>query len=140
MYLLDTCALSETTKIHPQQSVIDWFALQPNDALYVSAITVGELQRGVERMSASRRKSAIEKWIREEFLSRFHGRVVGIDTDTALYWGSFRATLESRGRKRPVLDGMIAATALVHDLTLVTRNVGDFKGTGVKLFDPWSGI
>lgn len=138
MYLIDTCTISEVTKVKPQQSVVEWLSLQRNEEMFVSVITIGEVMRGVERMPASRRRTVIERWMRNEFSEQFEGRVLSIDAEVAHHWGTLRASLENRGLKQPILDSFIAATALVHDLTLVTRNVSDFRATGVKLFDPWN--
>jgi toxin FitB len=137
-YLLDTCVISELIAKRPNQAVLDWLAAQvPND-LYLSVITIGELTKGVRRLPDSRRKSDLEHWLETDLLVRFSGRTPTLDLDTMILWGNLIARLEAQGRVLPLMDSLIAITALHGGFTLVTRNEKDFTGTGVTLINPFT--
>lgn len=138
-YLLDTCVLSEFTRRRPDQQVVHWLSTTDEDALFLSVLTIGEIQHGIERLDDSPRKSELRAWLMDELLPRFRGRVLPLDVQTLLVWGELTARLERQGRPLPVVDGLLAATALAHDLILVTRNHTDFALTGVRIFSPWEG-
>jgi predicted nucleic acid-binding protein len=104
---------------------------------YLSAVTIAELQRGISLLSMGRRRARIEHWFSSRFLADFRERVLPFDVDVARRYGALQAGTERAGARLPVLDAMIAATALEHNLAVVTRNTRDFKRTGVQVIDPW---
>ena len=136
-YLLDTCVISEYTKKRPEQSVLEWVANSVESDLRLSVLTIGEIKRGIERLSESERKTALQSWLNDDLRVRFGHRLVDIDADVMLTWGALTARLEKNGRLLPFVDSLIAATALRHNLILVTRNVSDFDGAGVQIINPW---
>lgn len=136
-YLLDTNVISELVAKQPSQKVIDWLDNIADERVYLSALTIGELKKGIERLPASQRKELLRDWLHEELLTRFIGRVLSIDTAVMLTWGQVTATLEQQGRKLPAMDSLIAALALKSGFTLVTRNEADFSDTGVTVLNPW---
>lgn len=135
-YLIDTCALSEFTKPRPSPAVDAWFAALPEDADFVSVLTLGELEKGIVRLATSRRRASLERWF-GQLRDRLAGRVLLIDEPVALEWGRIAARNDQAGTPVPVVDGLIAATAIVHGLSLVTRNTADMVRTGVPIIDPW---
>ncbi len=135
--LLDTCVLSEFISKKPNAGVVRWLQEQDEDCLFISAITRGELQYGVARLPLSQRRERLAQWLASDILDRFDGRVLVIDADVMLRWGTLRAQMEASGRSLPVIDSMVAATALFHDLLVVTRNAQDFADTGVQIVNPW---
>ena len=137
-YLLDTCVISEYTKKRPEQSVLEWVANCVESELYLSVLTIGEIKRGIERLSESERKTALQSWLNDDLQARFGHRLVAIDADVMLTWGALMAQLEKSGRILPFADSLIAATALRHNLIIVTRNVSDFDGVGVQMINPWN--
>lgn len=137
-YLLDTCAISEFTRRQPEPEVVQWLASADELSLYLSVISVGEIQKGIARLPRSERKQALERWLEVDLVQRFGERLLPMDVNTLLTWGNLAARLESSGQVMPVMDGLIAATALQHDLTLVTRNQADFENAGVEIFNPWA--
>ena len=139
-YLLDTCVLSEFTKRQPDARVVAWVANADEGALFMSVITVGEIKRGIERMSPSLRRDELDSWLRDGLLERFRHRLIPLDPDIMLLWGELTARLEVSGRAMPVMDSLIAASALYHHLSLVTRNGADFQGSGVSLVNPWVSV
>lgn len=136
-YLLDTCLISELVAKQPNQQVLDWLDAQDPEILYLSVITIGEIAKGITKLATSKRKESLTKWLNEALTSRFEGRILSIDTPTMVLWGNLVGQLEQGGRPLPVMDSLIAATALQHSLSLVTRNENDFAGTGVVIFNPW---
>ena len=136
-YLLDTCVLSEFTRRQPDEKVIRWVERMDEERLYLSVITIGEIQRGVERLPESGRKTELLVWLNTALSERFAGRILPLETATMLLWGSLTARLERIGKPLPVMDGLIAATALQHSLVLATRNVTDFSFTGAQVINPW---
>lgn len=136
-YLVDTCCISELIKPRPDPGVQRWFSEHEELDLYLSVITLGELRYGIDRLPESARKEKLRKWVEDELEERFRDRVLSIGSHVARRWGRLRASLEAEGRPHPVLDLCIAATALEHDLTVVTRNVKDYQLTRVSLTNPW---
>lgn len=135
-YLVDTNVLSELAKPKPEPLVVAWLRDHEPD-LYLSTITVGELRRGIESLPAGKRKTALQSWF-TGLCKRMEGRILSFNTSTAHIWGQKMATWDKKGTPIPSLDSQIAATAYRHNLTVVTRNVSDFKNTGVKLFNPFA--
>jgi len=135
-YLLDTCVLSEFFKRQPNQNVIDWVESESEPSQWISSLTVAELKKGITRLVPSRRKTELERWF-ERTMIRFGSRIHNFDIATAYRWAAMIAALETKGRPMPVIDSLIAATALEHNLTLVTRNESDFAETGVSVLNIW---
>lgn len=135
-YLLDTCVLSEFRKKQPEPNVISWIALQDEDSLYLSVITIGEIQKCVTRLPSSKRKTELNTWL-EDVVYRYDSRLLSVDLEVMQAWAKMSADLETKGRIIPTADSLIAATARVHDLVVVTRNENDFSDTGVQLMNVW---
>ncbi len=138
-YLLDTNIISEFTKTQPNPSVIGWPREHTNDDLFLSVVTIGEIQQGISRLPASQRQRDLRIWLNESLLVIYADRILPIDIAVVMQWGTLTARLIGEGKKMPVMDGLIAATALQHNLTLVTRNTDDFSNTGLTLVNPWHG-
>jgi len=132
-YLLDTNVLSETRKKHPDGRVLAFLSNASSTALYLSCLSVGELKKGValKMRSDPAAAKAIAAWV-EGLETNFADRILGIETASAKLWGEWSAQ-----RPRPVIDTLLAATAVVHDLVLVTRNESDVQDLPVKVFNPW---
>jgi len=132
MFLLDTNIVSESRKPKPHGGVMKWLAAQEASALYISAMTVGELQRGIELTRAQDAPKArdIEVWLEQVMAS---GQVLAMDAAVCREWARLM-----HGRSNTLIeDAFIAATALVHRLTVATRNVRDFKALGVASINPF---
>ncbi|MBV7332879.1 type II toxin-antitoxin system VapC family toxin [Chloroflexi bacterium TSY] len=138
IYLLDTCVISELVSKQPNSKVVKWIDNIQDEYTYLSVITLGEIQRGIEKLPESKRKQILVEWLQSDLLIRFQDNILPIDIPVIFTWGKFVAQLELAGRKLPAMDSLIAATALHHKLHLVTRNEKDFLGTNVMLLNPWS--
>jgi toxin FitB len=136
-YLLDTCVFTELVSKLPNQAVIDWIDSIDDEHIYLSVITIGEIKKGIEKLPESVRKERLTEWLEEDLLNRFQGRILGVETLVMLTWGTLAAKLEQQGTPMPAIDSLIAAIALHGSLTLVTRNIQDFKQSGVSLLNPW---
>lgn len=137
-YLLDTCAISEPLKAKPNEKFMRWLKQQEEDSLYLSVLTVGELHKGIYKLkNDNRRKQILSRWINDDLIHRFDRRILLIDQDIVKVCGKILGESERTGRKIPVVDGLIAATALVHDLIVVTRNSKDLDKTSVPVENPW---
>ncbi len=137
-YLLDTNIVSEWVKLRPEPKVVAWLADIDEDRVFLSVATLAELRHGVERLPASRRRTRLDEWLRHDLPARFEGRVLAIDETIAAAWGVIVARREAKGRPIGVMDAWIAATAETHELTLVTRNTGDFRDAVTAILDPWT--
>ena len=137
-YLLDTCVVSEATKRVPTPRVLNWLAERDEETLFLSVLTLGELENGVARLPASRKRERIRQWIDTDLRARFEGRILDVDAAVAIRWGQLTVAGAAGGRPLSVIDGLLAATALVRNLIVVTRNVADLDVGGVQIFDPWA--
>jgi toxin FitB len=137
-YLLDTCLISELVAKKPNQKVLDWLDAQAPETLYLSVITMGEIAKGISKLTPSRRKEDLDIWLKQTLPYRFTGRIIDIDLPTMLLWGELVGKLEKQGRPLPMMDSLIAAIALQNSLTLVTRNEKDFAGIEVTIVNPWT--
>lgn len=133
-YLIDTNVLSELRRKEPDAQVVSWFEARPRASLYLSVLTLGEIRKGIEKLDDPNRQQVLIDWLEIELPNYFLGRLLDIDAATADQWGRLMA---SAGRPLPAIDGLLAATALQHDLTLVTRNSKDFLGLPLRLINPW---
>lgn len=136
-YLIDTCCISELVKKKPNPTVVNWFAERDELSMYLSVITFGELKKGIEKLPDSKKKRVLNTWVKEDLNQRFKNRVIIIDMEVVNKWGEILAKSEKSGKPLPAIDSLIAATALVHDLTVVTRNTQDMVGSGVEVINPW---
>jgi predicted nucleic acid-binding protein len=136
-FLLDTNVASEMVKPRPNPQVVDWIAKADESLLYFSVITLGEIRKGIASRLDPGRRVQLENWLSTLF-NRFSGRILPIDLAIADRWGHLAGNCMAKGRTLPVIDGLLAATALHHDLTFVTRNGMDVEETGVETLDPWS--
>ena len=134
-YLIDANVLSEPTKPVPNPRVVEWLRDHEPD-IAVDPIVLGELRFGILLLPKGKKRAALERWF-DAGVGRLH--CLPWDADTGLRWAALLARLRSTGRAMPIKDSMIAATALVHDLTLVTRNASDFRKAGVRVVDPFMG-
>jgi predicted nucleic acid-binding protein len=134
-WLLDTCAVSEPTKKSPNPKVIAWLKSQDEAELYLSVLTLGEIQRGVEKLPENEKRQALERWLKRDIHERFAGRILPVDSSVALTWGKI---LAHSSRPLPAVDSLIAATGIAHSLTIVSRNTQDLIDTGALVFDPWT--
>ncbi len=137
-YLLDTCVISELVARQPNRKVIAWIDSVDEVRLYLSVITIGEIQKGITKLEDSQRKAVLQEWLTDQLLVRFAERIATIDTGVMLRWGQLVGALEAAGLTMSAIDSLIAALALYGHFTLVTRNEDDFKNTGVPILNPWS--
>lgn len=135
-YLLDTCVLSELVKTNRDNNVVDWFEKRKPHELCISAMTWGELNRGVDRMTASKRRSELTQWL-DQLVIGFEDRVLAFDQIVARAWSQMTVQAEANGKPMAAFDSIIAATARAYDCKLVTRNVRDFAQAGVEIVNPW---
>jgi predicted nucleic acid-binding protein len=133
-YLIDTNVISELRRREPEPRVVEWFQQRPAAQLYLSVLTLGEIRRGVERLEAGERQQALRTWLEQELPGFFSGRLLPIDEAIAQRWGHLMAQM---GRPLPAIDSLLAATAMEHNLVLVTRNLKDVAGLPVALANPW---
>jgi toxin FitB len=136
-FLLDTSLVSEMVKPVPDPGVLRWLAQCEEDNLFLSVLTIGELEKGIAKLEDSRRRSRLANWVHKDLVSRFGSRLLSIDLAVAVRWGALVGDSERRGKSLPVIDSLLAATCLVYGLIVATRNQVDFKRCEVQCFDPW---
>jgi hypothetical protein len=133
-YLLDTNILSETVRRAPNKSVLSWLDRIPGEALFVSVLTLGEIRKGIEAITDKKRREKLRLWLEHELPVWFEGRVLPVDLAVADRWGRILAEV---GRPVPTIGSLLAATALHHELRLVTRNATDFEYPGLEVINPF---
>lgn len=136
-FLLDTNVVSETVRAKPEARVLAWLQAQTPTELFLAAQTIGELVRGARKVKNQARREDFETWIERDLAGQFEGRVLPFDGPAAVLWGRLMGDGDRAGRTLAAADAQIAAVAIRHDLTLVTRNVRDFRGFGMAVFNPW---
>ena len=136
-FLLDTNIPSEEIRLQPEPRVVNWLSAQLEENLFLSVVTIGELRKGIALLPASKRRTQFEQWFESDLVSRFSGRILPITQNIAVRWAVLSAGRQIAGAPLGMPDGLIAATALQHDLTLVTRNIKDFTGLAVTILNPW---
>jgi len=136
-FLLDTNVVSEWVRPQPDRNVISWLAEVDEDRVFISVISFAEIRRGIEMLAAGRRHERLATWLAEELPVRFEERILDIDRQVADTWGVLMARGQKIGLTLGSMDAFVAATAEAHGLTLVTRNVKDFRRLGISLLDPW---
>ena len=139
-FLLDTNVISELIKPRPEANVTAWIEGTDESLLYLSVLTLGEIRRGIATLAQSRRRASLEAWLDKDLRSRFEDRILTIEHEVADRWGLLTATARNSGIVLPVIDGLLAATALEHNLTFVTRDTGQIPSMGVAVFNPWEKI
>jgi len=136
-FLLDTNAISELINPGPSPNVIKWIEATDESLLYLSVLTIGEIRRGVSRLAMGRKRALLEAWLDNDVMLRFSGRILPIDLTIAVRWGRISADASTNGTPIPVIDGLLAGTAIHHSLTLVSRDEGFMSIAGVEVFNPW---
>ncbi len=136
-YLLDTCLVSELVRKKPDSRVLKWVAECDEDLTFLSVLTLGEIRKDVSKLEDKKRRAALQMWLDSELRVRFGERILPITQDIAQTWGLLQGEAEAKGIAVPTIDGLIGATAITHNLTVVTRNVSDLAKTGAKILNPW---
>jgi predicted nucleic acid-binding protein len=137
-FLLDTNVLSEFSRRgEPDQRVKEWLAGQKLESLYISVITLAEIRLGIELLPPGKRRTQLEQWIAGDFDGWFQRRLLPVDAAIVIRWAALTADRQRKGKPLANFDGLLAATALHYNLTLVTRNTKDFAELGLALLDPW---
>jgi len=136
-FLIDTNVISELIKPRPDPKVRNWIDATDESLLFLSVLTVGEIRKGIVKLGDRGRRVALEMWLDGVLLLRFAGRILPIDQAVADRWGRLAGVAMSRKAPLPVIDALLAATALHYEMTLVTRNTKDLRLTHVALFNPW---
>lgn len=134
--LLDTCVLSELIKLNPDAKVIAFFEALNDSKVFISSITLAELHRGIARLSDSKRKKELAQWL-QNIEQQYANHILDFDRITAKIWGELTAIAQAHGKPMSFMDSMIAATAMQHQLSIVTRNISDFEHCHVRLVNPW---
>jgi len=136
-YLLDTNVISELVKLRPEAKVVSWVQTTSEELLYLSVLTIGEIRNGIDSLPRSNKRGLLESWLANDLVLRFAGRILQVNLDIADRWGIISARAKIAGAPLAVIDGLMAATALHHNLTLVTRNTKDVRVAGISMLNPW---
>ena len=136
-FLLDTNCISEVVRSKPETRVLQWLDSTDEHLLHLSVLTLGEIRKAIALLAQSRRRAQLEAWMESDLQVRFSGRVLPVSGPIADRWGVLSAEAQLRGRPLSVIDGLLAATALHHNLTIVSRNVDDLAGTRIPVLNPW---
>jgi len=136
-FLLDTNVISELVRPQPARRVTEWMEAADEDLLYLSVLTLGEIRKGAALLAQGKRRTQLETWLEVELPERFSNRVLPIDAVVADRWGLLASEAQRRGKPLAVIDGLLAATAIHHNLTVVSRNAADFMDAQVQVLNPW---
>jgi len=136
-FLLDTNCVSEVVRPRPEPRVSEWIDATDESLLYLSVLTLGEIRKGLAAMPLSRKRAQLEAWLEGDLRLRFSGKILAVSASIADRWGWLSAESKRKGRPLSVIDGLLAATAIEHNLTIVSRNSPDFAHLPVNLVNPW---
>jgi predicted nucleic acid-binding protein len=136
-FLLDTNCISELVRPQPDRRVMEWMDATNEALLYLSVLTLGEIRKGLAALPQGTRRTRLETWLEMDLKTRFHGRILPVDEAVADRWGVLTTETKRKGKHLPVIDGLLASTALHHNLTVVSRNAGDFASARVAVLNPW---
>jgi len=137
-YLLDTCVISELIKPKPDLQVAKWVRSQDEESLFLSVITIGEIQKGISKLPDGRKKKQkLQSWLNNELQARFKGRILEITISISRVWGQVLGACENKAVTLPAIDSLIASQGIFHKMTIVTRNISDMEPSGALLFNPW---
>jgi toxin FitB len=137
MYLLDTNVVSEAIKPQPNATVLNWLQTNSSTLFYISALSIGELEQGIVRSPSPRRAKELRDWLETSLKPSFRNRILGLDENTMTTWGRITGEALNKGRPASFFDSLLAATAITHQFTLITRNVKDVSMLSVNTFNPW---
>ncbi|BDP41386.1 ribonuclease VapC [Deinococcus aetherius] len=138
-YLLDTNVISETARARPQPALVQLLTTTPLSDLYLSAVTFGEVEYGVQKQTDPARRLQLRAWVDDVLLPDYEGRILPVTGDVMVTWAQLVLRSGKTPGQLPRMDSLLAATALHHRLTLVTRNAADFQALGVPFLNPWEG-
>ena len=136
-FLLDTNVISELVRSRPDPGVLKWVESTDESLLRISVLTLGEIRKGIALSADGRRRISLEGWLAHDLAVRFSGRILPVDVPIANRWGRISAAAKAGGSALPVIDGLLAATAMQHNLTMVSRDEAYSQIAGVELFNPW---
>lgn len=136
-FLLDTNCVSELVRIEPEPRVLSWVGAADEMLLYLSVLTFGEIRKGATLLPASSKRTQLERWLEVDLPIRFANRLLPINGEIAEIWGAMAGHAQLKGVTLPIIDGLMAATAKHHRLTVATRNVKDFSVWAVPVINPW---
>jgi predicted nucleic acid-binding protein len=137
-FLFDTCAVSEHSAKHPNLHVLSWLSDVDISKSFLSVLSIGEIKKGIEMLTQSKRKKALEHWLQNDLMVQFDGNILEVTLEVMLVWGEMIGGLARNGHPISPIDSLIAAQALHGNYILVTRNEKDFKHTGITIFNPWT--
>ena len=137
-YLLDTCLISELIRPKPSSKVTAWVSACDEEQLYLSVLTLGEIQKGISKLQDVTRQDKLQHWLDRDLTNRFRNRILNICENVSLTWGVIQGEAEAKGVVIPSIDGLIGATGVTHNLTVATRNEKDILPTGVSVINPWN--
>ncbi len=143
-FLLDTCILSKMRKIkkYPDEKLCAWLMNHNESAYFISVLSLGEIQVGIAKLNMRKKEEKthrliLENWFNDHLIPRFQSRILVVDHNVVMTWGKLTGENQQKGIQVPIVDGLLAATALTYNLSLVTQNVSDFIETGVRITNPW---
>lgn len=137
-FLLDTNVVSELVKPNPDARVVQWVQSTQESLLYLSVLTIGEIRKGISALPAGNKRILLESWLSNDLTLRFTNRILAVDEAVAERWGLIAANAAAMGAPLPVIDGLLAATALQHDLAFVSRNLSTLHVDGLSTLNPWT--
>ena len=136
-YLPDTCVISEATRPHASAKVSAWIRATLPERMFLSVANLAEIEQGIATLDDVGKAKKLKAWLRDEVLPNFDARIINVDPSVATRWGRLLGEGRRSGQPRPLMDALLAATAIEHGLSLVTRNVKDFAGFDIKIVNPW---
>ena len=136
-YLLETCVIFEATRPRLSTRVRAWILAKAPEQLFLSVVSITEIEQGIASLDQAGKAKTLKAWLQDEVLPDFEDRIFNVDASLAVRWGQLLGEGRRSGKPPPLMDALLAATALEHDLAVVTRNVGDFSRYGLGLVNPW---